>query len=332
MLKAHKITPVLWFDGQAEAAVKHYTSIFKNSKIGTTSRFMEVGPGPKDSVMTITFELDGQPLVALNGGPQFKFTEAVSLMVSCDTQAEIDHYWEKLGAGGEYGPCGWLKDKFGLSWQVAPNALFDMILDKDRARANRAFAAMMKMGKLDIAALQAAFDGRCRNDPNQGDRPMLETPHIAKTEPCLIASIRLCVPWSEMRAVMGPGLAEVKTAVAAQGLKTPGPWFNHHFRKPTETLDFEICVPVATPIVAIGRVTAGELPSATVARAVFHGNYGGLGKAWGELANWIVANGHTPAADFWECYAIGPETSADAANWRTQLNWPLTATKLGHAR
>ena len=160
MLTPHKITPVLWFDGKAEEAVKHYTSIFKHSKVGATSRFMEVGPGPKDSVMTITFELDGQHLVALNGGPQFKFTEAVSLMVACDTQAEIDYYWEKLGAGGQHGPCGWLKDKFGLSWQVAPNALLDMIQDTDRGAANRAFAAMMKMGKLDIAALKAAFERR----------------------------------------------------------------------------------------------------------------------------------------------------------------------------
>ena len=160
MLMPQKITPVLWFDGKAEAAVDHYMSIFARSKIVTISRFTDIGPGPRDSVMTITFELEGQQFVALNGGPQFKFTEAVSLMVSCDTQAEIDMYWEKLGAGGQHGPCGWLKDKYGLSWQVAPNALFDMILDNDRARANRAMAAMMKMGKMDLAALRTAYDGR----------------------------------------------------------------------------------------------------------------------------------------------------------------------------
>ena len=160
MLMPQKITPVLWFDGKAEAAVDHYMSIFARSKIVTISRFTDIGPGPRESVMTITFELEGQQFVALNGGPQFKFTEAVSLMVSCDTQAEIDMYWEKLGAGGRHGPCGWLKDKYGLSWQVAPNALFDMILDNDRARANRAMAAMMKMGKMDLAALRTAYDGR----------------------------------------------------------------------------------------------------------------------------------------------------------------------------
>ena len=159
MLKMQKITPVLWFDGQAEEAVGHYLSIFKNGRTITTSHFTGVGPGPKGGVMTITFEIDGQQLVALNGGPLFKFTEAVSLMVACETQAEIDHYWEKLGAGGQHGRCGWLKDKYGLSWQVAPRALFDMILDKDTARATRVMAAMMKMGKIEIAPLKAAYAG-----------------------------------------------------------------------------------------------------------------------------------------------------------------------------
>ena len=160
MVRMQKISPVLWFDGQAEDAANHYVSIFPNAKISSISRFTAAGPGPQGSVMTVTFEIEGCQLTGLNGGPQFKFSEAVSLMVACDSQAEIDHYWERLGAGGSHGPCGWLKDRFGLSWQVAPTALFGMLADGDPPRTARAFAAMMRMGKLDIGALQTAYDGR----------------------------------------------------------------------------------------------------------------------------------------------------------------------------
>jgi predicted 3-demethylubiquinone-9 3-methyltransferase (glyoxalase superfamily) len=153
-----KITPFLWFDNNAEEAVNHYRSIFKNSKIVTTTRYGDAGPGPKGSIMTIAFQLEGQDFIALNGGPVYKFNEAISLSVDCKTQQEVDELWEKLSAGGQPGPCGWLKDKFGLSWQVVPAALIEMLQDKDAEKVKRVMAAMMKMSKIDIAALKQAYD------------------------------------------------------------------------------------------------------------------------------------------------------------------------------
>jgi predicted 3-demethylubiquinone-9 3-methyltransferase (glyoxalase superfamily) len=152
------ITPFLWFDKEAEEAAKLYVSIFKNSRILEVSRYGEAGPGPKGSVMTIRFELDGQEIIGLNGGPHFKFSEAVSLSVDCATQEEVDEYWSKLSAGGEEGQCGWLKDRFGLSWQVNPRALGEMLNDADRAKAGRVMQAMLKMKKIDIGALRRAYD------------------------------------------------------------------------------------------------------------------------------------------------------------------------------
>jgi effector-binding domain-containing protein len=154
---------------------------------------------------------------------------------------------------------------------------------------------------------------------------MLDTPRIIRTEPTLTASIHLCVPWGEMRSVMGPGIAELKKAVAAQGIATTGPWFNHHLRRPTDSFDFEICLPVATAVKPVGRVKAGEIPATTVARTVHRGGYDGLAAAWGEFEAWILANGHATAEDFWECYLTGPEADADPAAWRTELNRPLVA-------
>ena len=153
-----KITPFLWFDTQAEEAAKFYTSIFKNSKIGKVARYGEAGPGPAGTVMTVEFELDGQPFIALNGGPHFKFTEAISFTIDCKTQAEVDEYWNRLSAGGEAGPCGWLKDRFGLSWQVVPAVLAKMLADSDRAKANRVMKAMLQMKKIEIKGLQQAYD------------------------------------------------------------------------------------------------------------------------------------------------------------------------------
>jgi predicted 3-demethylubiquinone-9 3-methyltransferase (glyoxalase superfamily) len=155
-----KITPCLWFDNNAEAAVNHYLSIFKSSKIGQILRCGEAGPGPKGSILTMTFQLEGQEFMALNGGPLFKFNEAISLSVDCKTQAEVDELWEKLSEGGQKSQCGWLKDKFGLSWQVVPAALIKMLQDKDAAKSARVMSAMMQMNKLDIAKLQQAFDGQ----------------------------------------------------------------------------------------------------------------------------------------------------------------------------
>lgn len=153
------IAPCLWFDGNAEEAVAFYTGIFKNSRILSTSHYGDTGPGPKGSVMTITFELAGQQFMALNGGPEFKFNEAISFMVNCDTQAEIDSYWEKLTAkGGKPVQCGWLTDRFGLSWQIVPTILPELITDP--VKSNRVMKAVMQMVKLDIAALKAAADGR----------------------------------------------------------------------------------------------------------------------------------------------------------------------------
>ena len=153
-----KITPFLWFDGNAEEAVAHYVSVFKDSKVIEVARYGDAGPGPKGSVMTATFQLEGQRFMALNGGPIYKFTEAVSFVVSCETQQEVDDFWSKLSAGGEEGPCGWLKDKFGLSWQIVPSVLPRLLQDKDAAKANRVMQAMLKMKKLDIAALKKAYE------------------------------------------------------------------------------------------------------------------------------------------------------------------------------
>ena len=154
----HKITPFLWFDNQAEEAMNFYVSIFKNSKTGTITRYGEGAPVAKGTVMTATFQLDGQEFMALNGGPLFKFTEAVSFFVNCETQEEVDELWEKLSAGGEPGRCGWLKDKFGLSWQIIPTALGEMLQDKDPEKSKRVMQAMLQMNKLDIAALKRAYE------------------------------------------------------------------------------------------------------------------------------------------------------------------------------
>jgi predicted 3-demethylubiquinone-9 3-methyltransferase (glyoxalase superfamily) len=148
-----KITPFLWFDTQAEEAAKFYASIFPNSRILKTARYGEAGPGPKGSVMTVEFELDGQRMIALNGGPHFKFTEAISLSVDCRDQKEVDHYWSKLSQGGQESMCGWLKDRYGLSWQVNPAILGELFADPDAKKAKRVMEAMLKMKKIDIAAL-----------------------------------------------------------------------------------------------------------------------------------------------------------------------------------
>jgi predicted 3-demethylubiquinone-9 3-methyltransferase (glyoxalase superfamily) len=159
-----KITPFLWFDNQAEEAAKFYTSIFKNSKIENVTRYDEEGSKvsgrPKGSAMTVPFQIEGQEFVALNGGPLFKFTEAISFVVNCETQKEVDYYWEKLSAGGEEVQCGWLKDRFGLSWQVVPTVLAEMLQDKDPQKAQRVMAAMLKMKKIEITDLKKAYDAK----------------------------------------------------------------------------------------------------------------------------------------------------------------------------
>ena len=150
----HRITPFLWFDTQAEEAAQFYVSVFKDSRIIDVVRHGEAGPGPAGSVLTVRFELDGQELIALNGGPEFAFTEAVSFSVDCADQDEVDYYWEKLSEGGEQGPCGWLKDRYGLSWQVNPTVLSEMLNDPDREKADRVMEAMLQMTKIEIAELQ----------------------------------------------------------------------------------------------------------------------------------------------------------------------------------
>lgn len=150
----------MWFDGQAEEAMNFYVSIFKNSKVQSVTRFGEAGPGPKGSVMTATFQLEGQAFTALNGGPMFKFTPALSFFVSCETQEEVDVLWEKLSQGGEKSRCGWLKDKFGLSWQIIPSALERMLGDSDPLKANRVMQAMLQMDKIVIARLKQAYEGK----------------------------------------------------------------------------------------------------------------------------------------------------------------------------
>ena len=155
-----KIAPCLWFDGNAEEAARFYTSVFTESRIATTMLYTEAGPGPKGDVLAITFEIEGQEFMALNGGPQYKFSPAISLMVHCESQAEVDSLWEKLCAdGGSPWQCGWLQDRFGVSWQIVPNGFIELIRDPDTEKAARTMKAMMKMGKLDLAALQAAHRG-----------------------------------------------------------------------------------------------------------------------------------------------------------------------------
>ena len=158
MASQQKITPFLWFDNQAEEAVNLYTSVFKNSRIVNVARYGEAGPGPKDTVMTATFELEGQEFIALNGGPEYKFTEAISFFVNCESQEEVDELWEKLSAGGEQGPCGWLKDKYGVSWQIVPTVLGELLSDPDPVKSQRVMQAMFQMKKIDIEGLKEAYE------------------------------------------------------------------------------------------------------------------------------------------------------------------------------
>ena len=154
------ITPSLWFDDALEEAAEFYTSVFPNSRIVDIARYGEAAPRPAGTVMVVTFELDGQKFIALNGGPQFAFSEAISFQVSCEGQDEVDHFWDTLSEGGQEGPCGWLKDRFGLSWQVVPAVLAALLSDPDPEKATRANRAMLSMGKLDIAELERAHAGR----------------------------------------------------------------------------------------------------------------------------------------------------------------------------
>lgn len=155
-----KITPFLWFDNQAEEAMNFYVSIFKNSKILSINRYGEGAPAPKGTVMTANFILDGQEFTALNGGPMYKFSPAISFVVHCETQAEVDEYWAKLSAGGKENQCAWLDDKFGVSWQIVPNVLIELLSDPDPAKAGRVKQSMMQMTKIDIAALKRAYEGQ----------------------------------------------------------------------------------------------------------------------------------------------------------------------------
>ncbi len=155
-----KITPFLWFDGKAQEAADFYTAIFKNSRITEVMRYGEGGPGPKGGLMAATFELEGQTFIALNGGPMFAFSPAISFFVHCDSQNEVDHFWDKLSAGGQIQQCGWLTDKFGVTWQIVPRVLHSMLQDKDPVKAKRVMEAMMKMIKLDLDALTRAYEGR----------------------------------------------------------------------------------------------------------------------------------------------------------------------------
>jgi predicted 3-demethylubiquinone-9 3-methyltransferase (glyoxalase superfamily) len=160
MASRQKIKTFLWFDKDAEEAAKFYTSLFKNSRITAVVRYDDAGPGPKGSAMTVAFELEGQEFLALNGGPQFKFTEAISLLVTCDSQQEIDELWSKLTAGGQESQCGWLKDRYGLSWQIVPSALPQLLQDADPAKSARVMQAMLQMKKMDLARLERAHRGQ----------------------------------------------------------------------------------------------------------------------------------------------------------------------------
>ena len=159
------ISPFLWFDDQAEEAAQRYTSVIPNSKISGVTRYGEAGPGAPGSVMTVDFELNGQPFVALNGGPEFQFTQAISFLINCETQEEVDELWEKLSEGGEKGPCGWLRDRYGVSWQVVPTILEEYLRDPNPEKSQRVMSAMMQMGKIEIEPLQRAYDGEEQTAP-----------------------------------------------------------------------------------------------------------------------------------------------------------------------
>lgn len=159
-MKLQKITPFLWFDTQAEEAATFYISVFRNSKLGSIARYGDAGPGPKGSVMTVSFFIEGQEFVALNGGPMFQFSPAISFVVNCESQEEVDHLWEELSAGGRKQQCGWLQDRYGVSWQIVPIILIQLMEDKDPAKADRVMKAMLKMEKLDIRGLETAYKGR----------------------------------------------------------------------------------------------------------------------------------------------------------------------------
>jgi predicted 3-demethylubiquinone-9 3-methyltransferase (glyoxalase superfamily) len=174
-----KITPFPWFDGKAEEAANFYVSVFKNSKTLSVSRYGDTGPGPKGTVMTVAFELDGQQFVALNGGPHFTFSPAISFVVSCETQEEVDHFWEKLSEGGKEVQCGWLEDKYGVSWQVVPRILPELLQDKNSEKTQRVLKAMMKMVKLDIKGLQKDCSG-----PTTKNKAHDRTPARAHAEHC----------------------------------------------------------------------------------------------------------------------------------------------------
>jgi predicted 3-demethylubiquinone-9 3-methyltransferase (glyoxalase superfamily) len=154
-----KITPFLWFDGKAEEAANFYVSVFKNSKIGDVTRYGDAGPGPKGTVMLVTFQIEGEEFIALNGGPQYTFSPAISFFVNCVTQKEVDDLWEKLSAGGEQLQCAWLRDKYGVSWQIVPTALLELMQDKDPVKSQRVFKAMLQMKKIDIEGLKRAYRG-----------------------------------------------------------------------------------------------------------------------------------------------------------------------------
>jgi predicted 3-demethylubiquinone-9 3-methyltransferase (glyoxalase superfamily) len=158
MASTQKITPFLWFDNQAEEAANLYVSIFENSGVTGVNRYGEAGPGPQGTAMTVSFELEGQEFTALNGGPEYKFTEAISFFVNCESQAEVDELWEKLSEGGEQGPCGWLKDKYGVSWQIVPTVLGEMLSHPDPEKAQRVMQAMLQMKKIDIKGLEEAYE------------------------------------------------------------------------------------------------------------------------------------------------------------------------------
>ncbi len=159
MASLQKISPFLWFNDNAEQAIQHYLSIFRHAKIISSTRCGDAGPGPKGALMTATFQLESVEFMALNGGPHFRFTEAISLLVRCESQNEVDYLWEQLGAGGQPGQCGWLKDKFGLSWQIVPVVLMELLQDRDPEKAARVMQAMLQMGKIDISRLQQAYNG-----------------------------------------------------------------------------------------------------------------------------------------------------------------------------
>jgi predicted 3-demethylubiquinone-9 3-methyltransferase (glyoxalase superfamily)/effector-binding domain-containing protein len=324
MSPQQKITPCLWFEGNAEEAVSFYTSVFANSSIDHVQRSPTDYPGGKEgSALLIKFTLAGLQYLALNGGPYEKFTNAMSLSVDCEDQAEVDRLWVALTAdGGEPLACGWLKDKYGLPWQIVPRRLPELLTGSDTAKAKRVMEAMMQMVKIDVAALEAAA-------LEERAIVMIEAPEITHTQRQTVAVTHVTCPRDAFQPEVNLAIREILAALTAANQQPVGPMFMHHLTMSKSQFDVEVGFPISAPLQTSGRVKTSALPAARVARTIYHGPYEMLFAAWDEFGKRLARDGlvdakHlSPIGTLWERYLVGPETTSDQRQWRTELNLPL---------